>query len=88
MKIKVDEDLPNKAIQLLKEQGYHAVNVIEQEMGGFKDVDLWPIVQAEQRFLITADKGFPIYAYTLRELIVEFYFFDRTRMVLGQFLVC
>ncbi len=58
MKIKVDEDLPNKVVQLLREQGYHAVSVIEQEMGGFKDTDLWPRVQAEQRFLITADKGF------------------------------
>ncbi|MDR4503313.1 MAG: DUF5615 family PIN-like protein [Candidatus Scalindua sp.] len=58
MKIKVDEDLPNKVVELLREQGYQAVSVIEQEMGGFKDADLWPIVQAEQRFLITADKGF------------------------------
>ncbi len=58
MKIKVDEDLPNKVVQLLNERGYHAVSIIEQEMGGFKDTDLWPIVQAEQRFLVTADKGF------------------------------
>ena len=58
MKIKVDEDLPNKVVQLLNEQGYHAVSVVEHEMGGFKDADLWPIVQTEQRFLVTADKGF------------------------------
>ncbi len=58
MKIKVDEDFPNKVVQLLNEQGYHVVSVIEQEMGGFKDADLWPIVQTEQRFLVTADKGF------------------------------
>jgi predicted nuclease of predicted toxin-antitoxin system len=58
MKIKVDEDLPNKVIQVHREQGYQAVSIIEQEMGGFKDADLWSIVQAEQRFLITADKGF------------------------------
>jgi hypothetical protein len=27
-------------------------------MGGWKDAALWTAVQAEQRFLITADKGF------------------------------
>lgn len=58
MKIKVDEDLPNKVVELLREKGHQAVSITEQEMSGFKDVDLWPIVQAEQRLLITADKGF------------------------------
>ncbi len=27
-------------------------------MGGWRDPDLWQAVQAENRFLITADKGF------------------------------
>ncbi len=56
--IKIDEDLPGKSVQLLRDYGYNVASVLEQEMGGFADDDLWPIIQTEQRFLITADKGF------------------------------
>jgi len=58
MRIKVDEDLPKAAANLLRERGYAADNVVEQGMSGWKDPDLWDAVQAEARFLITADKGF------------------------------
>jgi len=56
--IKVDEDLPRAAVQLLRERGYDTVNVIEQNMGGWKDPPLWKVIQKEKRFLVTADKGF------------------------------
>ena len=56
--IKVDEDLPRAALRLLQEHGYDAVSVIDQKMGGWKDPPLWNVVQDEQRFLVTADKGF------------------------------
>jgi predicted nuclease of predicted toxin-antitoxin system len=58
MRIKVDEDLPNLAAQWLRDKGYDAATVREQEMGGWKDFDLWESVQSERRFLVTADKGF------------------------------
>lgn len=58
MRIKVDEDLPQAAAQLLRRHGHEAVSVTEQGMGGTKDPSLWQAVQAEQRFLVTADKGF------------------------------
>lgn len=58
MHIKVDEDLPRVAVQMLRDRGYEAVSVVEQGMGGWKDPALWQAVQAEQRFLVTADKGF------------------------------
>lgn len=58
IKIKVDEDLPRLAVAILREHGYDAANVIEQGMGGWKDPQLWEAVQAEKRFLITADKRF------------------------------
>jgi len=58
MHIKVDEDLPKAAVQMLRDQGHEALGVIEQGMGGTKDPDLWQVVQAEHRFLVTADKGF------------------------------
>ncbi|MDQ4075620.1 MAG: DUF5615 family PIN-like protein [Chloroflexota bacterium] len=58
MHIKVDEDIPPVAAAWLQERGYAASTVVEQEMGGWKDPVLWDAVQAEQQFLLTADKGF------------------------------
>lgn len=58
MRIKVDEDLPNLVVKLLNDSGYSAIGVLDQNMGGWKDPELWEAVQTEQRLLITADKGF------------------------------
>jgi predicted nuclease of predicted toxin-antitoxin system len=58
LKVKVDEDLPRQAVQLLREHDYDAASVIEQEMGGWKDQQLWAAIQKEERYLVTADKGF------------------------------
>ncbi|OGV73040.1 MAG: hypothetical protein A3K19_23605 [Lentisphaerae bacterium RIFOXYB12_FULL_65_16] len=58
MRVKVDEDLPSDAVRLLQENGYDAASVFAQGMGGWKDRPLWDAVQTEQRFLVTADKGF------------------------------
>jgi predicted nuclease of predicted toxin-antitoxin system len=58
MRVKVDEDLPKAAVQLLRKRGYEAAGAFEQGMGGWKDDALWQAVQAEERFLVTADKGF------------------------------
>jgi len=58
MRIKVDEDLPAQVAQLLCAKGHDAVTVCAQGMGGWKDTELWGAVQAEGRFLVTADKGF------------------------------
>lgn len=58
MRTKVDEDLPRAAVQMLRDRGYEAASAVEQGMGGWKDPALWQAVQAEQRFLVTTDKGF------------------------------
>lgn len=58
MHIKVDEDLPPIAADWLNEKGYTASTVTNQGMGGWKDPDLWQAIQAENAFLLTADKGF------------------------------
>ena len=58
MRVKVDEDLPKAAVEMLQNSGHEAVGVVDQGMGGFKDPPLWSAVQAEGRFLVTADKGF------------------------------
>lgn len=58
MLVKVDEDLPNAVTRILREKGHEAPSVREQGMGGWKNEALWRAVQAERRFLVTADKGF------------------------------
>jgi predicted nuclease of predicted toxin-antitoxin system len=58
MRIKIDEDIPPVAATWLLEWGYEASTVVDQGMGGWKDPELWEAVQSEERFLITADKGF------------------------------
>lgn len=58
MHIKVDEDLPPVVAQWLYDCGHQASTVVEQNMGGWKDAALWEKVQADQQFLLTADKGF------------------------------
>jgi predicted nuclease of predicted toxin-antitoxin system len=58
LNIKVDEDLPLKIPEMLRRAGHNVETVIGQGMGGAKDPVLWQSVQSEQRFLITADKGF------------------------------
>ena len=56
--VKVDEYLPKAVTTILKAAQYDALSVIEQDMGGWKDTELRQAVQAEGRFLVTADKGF------------------------------
>lgn len=58
MRIKVEEDLPKVILTTLVSYGHDAVSALTQGMGGWKDSALWQAVQAEERFLITADKGF------------------------------
>ena len=58
LKVLVDEDLPRRAVQFLREHGYDAASVVEQGMSGWKDPQLWIAIQSEERFLVTADKGF------------------------------
>jgi predicted nuclease of predicted toxin-antitoxin system len=58
IRVKLDEDLPRLAVQVLREAGYSAASVPEQEITGRTDAELWQAVAAEHRFLVTADKGF------------------------------
>jgi predicted nuclease of predicted toxin-antitoxin system len=58
LKVVVDEDLPRQAVRLLREHGYDAASVVELNWGGWKDPPLWIAIQKDERFLVTADKGF------------------------------
>lgn len=37
MRVKVDEDLPKAAVQMLRDREYEAVSVVDQGMGGLED---------------------------------------------------
>jgi predicted nuclease of predicted toxin-antitoxin system len=58
VRIKVDEDLPRQIADLLISRGHDAATVVGQGWQGVSDDVLWPRVQNERRWLITADKGF------------------------------
>lgn len=55
---KIDEDLPRQIADLLIAHGHDAATVVGQGWQGVSDEVLWPRVQDERRWLITADKGF------------------------------
>ena len=57
-RVKIDEDLPRQIADLVADRGYDAATVVGQGWQGVPDDDLWPRVQDERRWLITADKGF------------------------------
>jgi predicted nuclease of predicted toxin-antitoxin system len=56
-RLKVDEDLPRQIADMLNAHGHDARTVLEQGWSGASDDDLWHRVQAERRWLLTADKG-------------------------------
>jgi predicted nuclease of predicted toxin-antitoxin system len=58
LKIKVDEDLPSETAAVLRAAGHDATSVLEQGWGGKTDAELWRDLQVDQRWLMTADKGF------------------------------
>jgi predicted nuclease of predicted toxin-antitoxin system len=58
MKFKIDENLSIEVAQLLREAQYHAVTVLEQNLGGKPDSDIARICQGEERCLITLDRDF------------------------------
>jgi hypothetical protein len=69
LKVIVDEDLPRRAVLLLREYGYDAAGIVEQGMGGWKDPQLWIAKQKDERFLVTPIRASVISAYIRPELI-------------------
>lgn len=58
MKFKIDENLPEELVALLRESGWDCTSVVEEELGGEDDSRIAEICDAEQRILITFDRGF------------------------------
>ena len=58
MKVKLDENLPDRVVAGLAALGHDTDTVVGEGLAGATDEDLWPQVQQAARFLITKDLGF------------------------------
>jgi predicted nuclease of predicted toxin-antitoxin system len=58
MRLKVDENLPREACELLNRAGHDALSVGQQGLAGADDARLYRLCQDEQRALITLDVDF------------------------------
>ena len=70
VQLKVDEDLPRQLAETLNANGHDALTVLEQGRNGAPDDVLWQHVQAEGRWLITADKALRICVDIRREAML------------------
>lgn len=68
MKFKVDENLPVEAVEVLRQAGYDALSVLDQQLGGEMDIGIARICQQEERIIVTLDLDFSdIRAYPPRD---------------------
>ena len=58
MRIKLDENLPERIVAGLTALGHDTDTIADEGLGGAIDEELWPKVQQAARFLITKDLGF------------------------------
>jgi len=58
MKIKLDENLPCRLVNLLIELGHETDTVPEEGLAGHNDSEIWEVVQKEGYFFITQDLDF------------------------------
>lgn len=58
MRIKLDENLPDRLTPVLRELGHDTDTVVQEGLRGQDDDVLWPRVQEAERFFITKDLGF------------------------------
>jgi predicted nuclease of predicted toxin-antitoxin system len=67
MQFKVDENLPEDLAALFRKERWDAVTVDQQRLSGTVDPNLESICRAEDRILVTYDRGFAnIKRYELR----------------------
>ena len=58
MKIKLDENLPERLVPAISALGHDVDTVRREQLTGRTDSDVWSAAQAAQRFLITQDLDF------------------------------
>jgi len=58
MKFKLDENIPVRSVQRLRDLGHDVDTVLDEGRGGHSDGSVWEAAQMEGRFLITQDLDF------------------------------
>ncbi len=58
MKIKLDENLPERLVPELAALGHDVDTVRTEQMTGLSDNEIWQVAQSADRFLITQDLDF------------------------------
>jgi len=58
MKIKLDENLPARLVDVLTAQGHDVHTVPDENLTGHPDIAIWEAAKKEGRFLITQDLDF------------------------------
>jgi len=58
VKLKLDENIPQSAAARLAALGYDVDTVLDEQLGGRSDEDVWAAAQAEGRLLVTHDLDF------------------------------
>lgn len=58
MKVKLDENVSAKLVEVLRRSGHDTDTVADEGLAGRPDHDVWTAAQAEDRFLVTQDLDF------------------------------
>ena len=58
MKLKLDENIGRRGLELLRAAGHDVLTVLDQELGGAKDTSLFEACAQEGRALVTLDHDF------------------------------
>ena len=58
MRLKLDENMPESLVESLKGQGHDVHTVLEEQLQGAPDAEVFRAAQAEARFLVTQDLDF------------------------------
>lgn len=58
MKIKLDENIPTRLVNILSKLGHTVDTVIQEGLKGQEDLFVWQAAQREEYFLITQDLDF------------------------------
>lgn len=67
MRIKLDENLPDRLVPVLTALGHDVDTVHGEQLTGRTDPDVWSAAQSTQRFLVTQDSIFRTCAGTRLE---------------------
>jgi predicted nuclease of predicted toxin-antitoxin system len=58
MRVKLDENLPERLVAVLRDLGHDTDTVVQEGLGGSSDDHIWPEVQEAGGFFITKDLDF------------------------------